>query len=197
MLAHMAVPLRHQDVEHRPRERIAVTRCDPVIQATAPAWLDQKPYIYYGTKEAIGLRISQDEGAKFCLRVLTEIKSRGVQETRIACVDGLKGFPEAIATAFPKVTAQLCAVRTVRNSLDLVSWRSRKEVVLDLRTIYTGTIIEAEGRALANLGATWDARYSTFAQAWRRNWDQLIPFYDFPKRSGKSSTSPISSNRST
>ncbi|WP_368564123.1 IS256 family transposase [Pseudoxanthomonas sp. UTMC 1351] len=134
-----------------------------------------------GQKEAIGLWISQHEGAKFWLQVLTEIKNRGVQDIHIACVDGLKGFPEAIATVFPKTTVQLCVVHMVRNSLDFVSWKARKEVALDLRPIYTATTIEAAAQALSDFEGKWDAEYPTIGQAWRRNWAQLTPFFDFPK----------------
>ena len=134
-----------------------------------------------GQKEAIGLWISQHEGAKFWLQVLTEIKNRGVQDIHIACVDGLKGFPEAIATVFPKTTVQLCVVHMVRNSLDFVSWKARKEVALDLRPIYMATTIEAAAQALSDFEGKWDAEYPTIGQAWRRNWAQLTPFFDFPK----------------
>lgn len=134
-----------------------------------------------GQKEAIGLWISQNEGAKFWLQVLTEIKNRGVQDIYIACVDGLKGFPEAIATVFPKTTVQLCIVHMVRNSLDFVSWKARKAVALDLRPIYTATTVEAAAQALSDFEEKWDAEYPTIGQAWRRNWTQLTPFFDFPK----------------
>lgn len=134
-----------------------------------------------GQKEAIGLWISQNEGAKFWLQVLTEIKNRGVQEIHIACIDGLKGFPEAIATVFPRTTVQLCVVHMVRNSLDFVSWKGRREVAFDLRPIYTATTVEAAAQALTDFETKWDSQYPTIGQAWRRNWTQLIPFFDFPK----------------
>lgn len=134
-----------------------------------------------GQKEAIGLWISPHEGAKFWLQVLTEIKNRGVQDIHIACVDGLKGFPEAIAAVFPKTIVQLCVVHMVRNSLDFVSWKSRKDVALDLRPIYTATTVEAATQALADFETKWGADYPTIGQAWRRNWAQLTPFFDFPK----------------
>lgn len=134
-----------------------------------------------GQKEAIGLWISPHEGAKFWLQVLTEIKNRGVQDIHIACVDGLKGFPEAIAAVFPKTVVQLCVVHMVRNSLDFVSWKSRKDVALDLRPIYTATTVEAATQALADFETKWGEDYPTIGQAWRRNWVQLTPFFDFPK----------------
>ena len=134
-----------------------------------------------GQKEAIGLWISPHEGAKFWLQVLTEIKNRGVQDIHIACVDGLKGFPEAIAAVFPKTIVQLCVVHMVRNSLDFVSWKSRKDVALGLRPIYTATTVEAATQALADFETKWGDDYPTIGQAWRRNWAQLTPFFDFPK----------------
>lgn len=134
-----------------------------------------------GQKEAIGLWVSPHEGAKFWLQVLTEIKNRGIQDIHIACVDGLKGFPEAIAAVFPKTIVQLCVVHMVRNSLDFVSWKSRKDVALDLRPIYTAATVEAAAQALADFDSKWGEAYPTIGQAWRRNWEQLIPFFDFPK----------------
>ena len=134
-----------------------------------------------GQKEALGLWISQTEGAKFWLQVLTEMKNRGVQDIHIACVDGLKGFPEAIATVFPKTIVQLCVVHMVRNSLDFVSWKSRKEVMQDLRPIYVAPTVEAAVQALCAFEAKWDGDYPTIGQSWRRNWTQLAPFFDFPK----------------
>ncbi|RDY67713.1 IS256 family transposase [Lysobacter soli] len=134
-----------------------------------------------GQKEAIGLWVSPNEGAKFWLQVLTEIKNRGVQDIYIACVDGLKGFPDAIATVFPRATVQLCVVHMVRNSLDFVSWKARKQVALDLRPIYTATTVEAAAAALSDFESKWAAEYPTIGQAWRRNWAQLTPFFDFPK----------------
>ena len=100
-----------------------------------------------GEKEVLGMRISQTEGAKFSLQVVTQLKNRGVQDIFIACVDGLKGFPEAIAATFAQTTVQLCIVHMVRNSLQYVGWKMRKTVAADLRQIYTAsTEIDAEQR---------------------------------------------------
>jgi transposase-like protein len=133
-----------------------------------------------GHKEVLGLWIAQTEGAKFWLQVVTELKNRGVQDLFIACVDGLKGFPEAIEAVYPKASVQLCIVHMVRNSLNFVSWKTRKEVAADLRLIYqSATVKEAEQR-LSEFEAQWDAQYPSIAQIWRRNWSRVIPFFDYP-----------------
>jgi len=133
-----------------------------------------------GEKEVLGLWISQTEGAKFWLQVVTELKNRGVDDIFIACVDGLKGFPEAIETVYPHATVQLCIVHLVRNSLNYVSWKMRKQVANDLKRIYqSATVDEAEQR-LAEFEAQWDDAYPSIAQIWRRNWDRIIPFFAYP-----------------
>jgi putative transposase len=133
-----------------------------------------------GEKEVLGLWISQTEGAKFWLQVVTELKTRGVDDIFIACVDGLKGFPEAIETVYPHATVQLCIVHLVRNSLNYVSWKMRKQVANDLKRIYqSATVDEAEQR-LVEFEAQWDDAYPSIAQIWRRNWDRIIPFFAYP-----------------
>ena len=133
-----------------------------------------------GEKEVLGLWISQTEGAKFWLQVVTELKNRGVDDIFIACVDGLKGFPEAIETVYPYATVQLCIVHLVRNSLNYVSWKMRKQVANDLKRIYqSATVDEAEQR-LVEFEAQWDDAYPSIAQIWRRNWDRIIPFFAYP-----------------
>jgi putative transposase len=133
-----------------------------------------------GEKEVLGLWISQTEGAKFWLQVVTELKNRGVDDIFIACVDGLKGFPEAIETVYPHATVQLCIVHLVRNSLNYVSWKTRKQVANDLKRIYqSATVDEAEQR-LVEFEAQWDDAYPSIAQIWRRNWDRIIPFFAYP-----------------
>ena len=133
-----------------------------------------------GHKEVLGLWAGQAEGAKFWLQVLTELKNRGMSDVYIACVDGLTGFPEAIATGFPKAEVQLCIVHQVRGSLNYVSWKQRKAVAADLRTIYQAATVEAAEQRLDEFAAKWDATYPTISQAWRRNWDHLIPFFAYP-----------------
>jgi len=133
-----------------------------------------------GMKEVLGLWIAQTEGAKFWLQVVTELKNRGVSDIFIACVDGLKGFPEAIETVFPKTEVQLCIVHLVRHSLNYVGWKQRKEVAADLKTIYTAaTEVEAEAK-LAEFAAKWDAKFPMIAKSWRANWTRVIPFFAHP-----------------
>jgi len=134
-----------------------------------------------GLKEVLGLWIAQTEGAKFWLQVVTELKNRGVKDILIACVDGLKGFPEAIESVFPQTVVQLCIVHLVRHSLNYVNWKERKEVARDLRTIYTSaTDVEAEQR-LAEFSMKWDAKYPMIAKSWHSNWGRVIPFFAHPE----------------
>ena len=133
-----------------------------------------------GEKEVLGLWLAQTEGAKFWLQVVTELRNRGVQDIFIACVDGLKGFPEAIEAVFPRAAVQLCVVHMVRHSLNYVSWKRRPEVAADLKRIYqSATADEAEQR-LGEFEAKWDDEYLPIGQSWRRNWPRLTPFFDYP-----------------
>jgi putative transposase len=133
-----------------------------------------------GLKEVLGLWIAQTEGAKFWLQVVTELKNRGVSDIFIACVDGLKGFPEAIESVFPKTVVQLCIVHLVRHSLNYVNWKERKEVARDLKTIYSSaTDTEAEQK-LTEFSGKWDAKYPMIAKSWRSNWVRVIPFFAHP-----------------
>ena len=133
-----------------------------------------------GEKERLGLWIADTEGAKFWLSVFTELKNRGVQDGFIACVDGLKGLPEAIETVFPNIQVQLCIVHKVRHSLQYVTWKERKAVAKDLRAIYgAATLTEAEA-ALARFADTWDAKYPAISQSWRADWTRLTVFFDYP-----------------
>ncbi len=133
-----------------------------------------------GEKELLGVWIAQTEGAKFWLQVVTELKNRGVQDIFIACVDGLKGFPEAIETVFPKTEVQLCIVHLVRYSLNYVSWKLRKEIALDLRVIYAASTVEDAELRLAEFEEKWGEAYPPIVQSWRRNWARIIPFFDYP-----------------
>ena len=133
-----------------------------------------------GEKELLGIWIAQTEGAKFWLQVITELKNRGVQDIFIACVDGLKGFPEAIETIYPKTAVQLCVVHLVRYSLNYISWKLREEVALDLRTIYAAATVEEAEQRLDEFEEKWGAAYPSIAQSWRRNWPRIIPFFDYP-----------------
>ncbi len=133
-----------------------------------------------GEKELLGLWIAQTEGAKFWLQVVTELKNRGVADIFIACVDGLKGFPEAIEAVYPKTAVQLCIVHLVRYSLNYVSWKLRKDVAADLRAIYTAATVEEAGRQLDAFEEKWGEAYPSIGQSWRRNWPRVIPFFDYP-----------------
>jgi putative transposase len=134
-----------------------------------------------GTKEILGLWLEQNEGAKFWLRVLNELRNRGVEDILIAVVDGLKGFPDAIQAAFPQALVQTCIVHLLRNSLEFVSWKDRKAVATALKDIYRAVDADA---ALAALDAfedgIWGRKYPAISQIWRRAWNEVVPFYAFP-----------------
>ena len=132
-----------------------------------------------GQKEVLGLWTSANEGAKFWLQVLTEIRNRGVKDIFIACVDGLKGFPDAIETVFPKAQVQLCIVHLVRQSLNFVSWKQRKAVAADLRTVYTAATADGAAVALEEFENKWNKSHPSISQIWRRNWARVIPFFAF------------------
>jgi putative transposase len=134
-----------------------------------------------GRKEVLGLWIAQNEGAKFWLQVLTDLKNRGVKDIFIACVDGLKGFPEAIEAAYPNTEVQLCIVHQVRNSLKYVSWKWRKEVAEDLKLIYTAATVEEAELSLEAFSRKWDEQLPTISKSWRLNWERIIPFMSYPR----------------
>jgi putative transposase len=133
-----------------------------------------------GEKDVLGLWIEQSEGAKFWLKVMNELRNRGVEDILIAVVDGLKGFPEAINAAFPQTTVQTCIVHLIRNSLAFVSWTDRKALMPALKKIYRAESAEAAAERLDEFEAEWGKRYPTIAQLWRRNWEHVIPFFAFP-----------------
>ena len=133
-----------------------------------------------GRKEVLGLWMGQSEGAKFWLQVLTDLKNRGVQDIFITCVDGLKGFPQAIETVFPKTQVQLCIVHLLRASLNYVSWKQRKQVAADLKPVYRASTAEEAQLRLEEFAIKWDRPYPTIAQMWRRNWEHVTPFFAYP-----------------
>lgn len=133
-----------------------------------------------GHKEVLGLWMARTEGAKFWLQVVTELKTRGVQDIFIACVDGLKGFPEAIEAVYPKTAVQLCIVHMVRHSLHYVPWKLQKEVAADLKLIYSATTFELAEQQLAAFETKWDKEYQVIGLSWRRNWARITPFFDYP-----------------
>jgi putative transposase len=133
-----------------------------------------------GGKEVLGLWSSDHEGAKLWLQVVTELRNRGVEDIFIACVDGLKGFPEAIELVYPKAQVQLCIVHMVRHSLNYVSWKQRRAVASDLRNIYTAATAEAAEAELDAFAEKWDKSHPTISQVWRRNWERIMPFFAYP-----------------
>jgi putative transposase len=133
-----------------------------------------------GEKEVLGLWIEQTEGARFWLKVLNDLKSRGVADILIAVVDGLKGFPEAIEAVFPQTMTQTCIVHLIRNSLEAVAWKHRKAVIPALRAIYQAPTAEAAEAALAAFETNWGKRFPTIAPLWRRAWAYVVPFFGFP-----------------
>jgi len=133
-----------------------------------------------GEKEVLGLWTANHEGAKFWLQVLTELKNRGVQDIFIACVDGLKGFPDAIETVFPQAQVQLCLVHMVRASLNYVNWKERKQVAGDLRQIYRSATAEQAELALSEFSEQWDGKHPTISRMWQRNWARVTPMFEYP-----------------
>jgi len=133
-----------------------------------------------GQKEVLGLWTTANEGAKFWLQVLTELKNRGVKDLFIACVDGLKGFPDAIETVYPQAQVQLCLVHLTRASLNYVNWKQRKLVAADLRQIYRAATVEQAAAELESFAEKWDAKYPTISRMWQRNWERVIPMYGYP-----------------
>ncbi len=133
-----------------------------------------------GEKELLGLWIAQNEGAKFWLGVLNELKNRGVEDLFIACVDGLTGFPEAVEAAFPDTQVQLCIVHMVRNSLRYVPWKQRKAVAADLKAIYQAASLQEAESHLAAFEEKWDTHFPTISASWRQHWAHITPFFAFP-----------------
>jgi putative transposase len=133
-----------------------------------------------GEKEILGLWIAQTEGAKFWLQVVTELKNRGVADIFIACVDGLKGFPEAIEAVYPQTAVQLCVVHMVRHSLNYVSWKMRKVVAADLKTIYSASTADDALLRLEEFADQWGQDYPTIVKSWRSNWQRIVPFFEYP-----------------
>lgn len=135
-----------------------------------------------GSKEILGLWIETNEGAKFWLRVMNDLKNRGVEDILIAVVDGLKGFPDAINAVFPQTTVQTCIVHLLRNSLDFASWKDRKELAGELKAIYAALDDKAAEAALTAFEeGPWGRKYPAIGQIWRRAWTEVIPFFSFPR----------------
>jgi putative transposase len=133
-----------------------------------------------GKKDVLGLWTSAAEGAKFWLNVLTELRNRGVRDIYLVCVDGLKGFPQAIESIYPKAQVQLCIVHMVRASLNYVTWQDRKKVVADLKPVYKAVTADEAERQLSEFEAKW-AKYPAIVRLWRDQWERVIPFFAFPE----------------
>lgn len=133
-----------------------------------------------GTKEVLGIWLESTEGAKFWQKVMNELRNRGIQDILIACIDGLKGFPEAIEAVFPKTVVQTCIVHMIRNSLRFVAWGDRRAIGADLKLVY-GAVNEQEAEAgLEAFAEKWNNRYPMIAQSWQDNWERVTPFLAFP-----------------
>jgi putative transposase len=133
-----------------------------------------------GRKETLGLWTAENEGAKFWLSVLTELQNRGIRDIFIACVDGLKGFTEAIESVFPETITQVCIVHQIRNSLTYISYKDRKSVASDLKPIYTAVTEDEALYSLELFAEKWDSRYPIIAKSWRANWQKINPMFQFP-----------------
>ncbi|MET1257648.1 IS256 family transposase, partial [Aliikangiella maris] len=134
-----------------------------------------------GHKELMGMWIAENEGAKFWLNVLTEIQNRGVKDILIACVDGLKGFPDAINTVYPETQIQLCIVHMVRNSIKFVPWKDYKAVTADLKRIYQSVTEDEAIIALEQFEARWDDKYPQISKSWRNHWQNLNTLFNYPE----------------
>jgi len=135
-----------------------------------------------GQKEVLGIWVEQTEGAKFWLRVVTELRNRGVKTILMAVVDGLKGFPEAIHAVFPSAQVQSCIVHLLRNSLEFCNWKDRKAVAQELKAIYKAATPEAAADRLTEFEAgAWGRKYPPIGRIWRRAWQDVIPFYAYPE----------------
>ena len=133
-----------------------------------------------GQKELLGMWLAENEGAKFWLNVLTELKNRGLQDILIACVDGLKGFPDAINSVYPQTHIQLCIIHMVRNSLKYVSWKDYKAVTSGLKSVYQAPTEEAALMALDAFAKVWDDKYPQISKSWRAHWENLNTLFGYP-----------------
>jgi putative transposase len=133
-----------------------------------------------GKKEVLGLWLESNEGSKFWLKVITELKNRGIEDIFIACCDGLKGFPEAIEAVFPKTVVQTCIVHMIRNSMRFVTWSQRKALCRELRRVYSAETEDAALLALAEFESTWGKSHASIVSSWRKNWERVRPFFAFP-----------------
>jgi transposase-like protein len=188
------------EVTEAVRHEVQAWQARPVEAVYAVLWLDalmvkirhegavQNKAVYVaiglrldGRKEVLGLWIEGTEGAKFWLRVLSELRTRGLHDVLIACCDGLKGFPEALEASFPRAIVQTCVVHQIRYSLGFVGWKDRKKVVADLRPIYQAADETAALEALEAFEAKWSKPYPMIAKSWTANWERIAPFLSLPR----------------
>ena len=133
-----------------------------------------------GYKDLLGMYVSQSEGAKFWMQVLSDLKNRGVEDILIACVDGLSGFPDAIESVFPKTNVQLCVVHQIRNSLKYINAKSQKEFLKELKLVYAASTKTEAEIALKKLEENWAKKYPIVIQSWKEKWDKLSCYFDYP-----------------
>jgi putative transposase len=133
-----------------------------------------------GHKHVLGIWIEQSEGAKFWLRVMNELKTRGVDDLMFAVADGLKGFPDAITAVFPRAIVQTCIVHLIRHSLSFVSWQDRKRLMPALRAIYRAETADMAEQRLGEFEGEWGKKYPAIGPAWRRAWNEVVPFFAYP-----------------
>jgi putative transposase len=175
--------------QHRPLDRVyPIVYLDALVTKVREEGVVRNKSVYlalgvtiHGTKEILGLWLEGNEGAKFWLKTLNELKTRGVEDLLVVCCDGLKGFPEAIETAFPNAVVQTCIVHMIRNSLRYVSYKDRRAVAQDLKPIYTAANREDAEAALEAFDRKWGRRYEMITASWRANWERVVPFLDFPE----------------
>ena len=134
-----------------------------------------------GSRNVLGMWFNENEAASYWASVFIELKNRGIEDILIACIDGLKGFPEAIEAVYPNTQVQLCVVHMVRNSMRFVSWKDYKRVAAQLRTIYQAATEQQALEALEQFDTDWKDKYPVIAEQWRRHWDHLITMFNYPE----------------
>lgn len=174
--------------QHRPLDALyLVVYLDALVVKIRDKGVVQNKAVYLavgvgmdGTKDVLGMWIQQTEGAKFWMSILTEIRNRGVQDILILCADGLTGLPDAVGAVFPEAVFQTCIVHMVRSSVRYVGFKERKAVCADLRRVYTAETRGAAELALEEFDRRWGKQYPTIAAGWRKRWEEVVPFLDFP-----------------
>jgi putative transposase len=174
--------------QHRPLDALyLVVYLDALVVKIRDKGVVQNKAVYIavgvgvdGSKDVLGMWIQQSEGAKFWMAILTELRNRGVQDVLILCADGLAGLPDAVAAVFPETVFQTCIVHMVRSSVRYVGFKERKSVCADLRRVYTAENRDAAEDALEAFDKRWGRQYPTIAAGWRKRWEEIVPFLDFP-----------------